>query len=244
MYSAKINGEPTTFGTSGLLFRSNKLMYDRTTETIWHQFTGEPVIGPLAESGERLTYFPSILTTWDEWLESHPDTTVISNDTGLYAAATYLVESDPGAIYYDYFTSAETMFPIWNQDASLELKDEILGLEIDGQFKAYDIVALGLERIVNDSLAGTDVVIVASNDSMAAQAYERNGLIFDVVTGDENGLPSTLIDDTGVEWTVDDEHLISSDQPTRQLERIPTHTSFWFGWYAFHPETELYTGSE
>ena len=51
MYSAKVNDQPTTFGTSGLLYRSNKLMYDRATETIWHQFTGEPVIGPLAETG-------------------------------------------------------------------------------------------------------------------------------------------------------------------------------------------------
>ena len=48
MYSARIDGEPTTFGTSGLLYRSNKLMYDRTTNSIWNQFTGEPVIGPLA----------------------------------------------------------------------------------------------------------------------------------------------------------------------------------------------------
>ena len=51
MYSARVNGQPTTFGTSGLLFRSNKLMYDRATNTLWHQFTGEPVIGELAGMG-------------------------------------------------------------------------------------------------------------------------------------------------------------------------------------------------
>ena len=47
MYSTEVNGETTEFGTSGMLYRSNKLMYDRATETLWHQFRGEPVVGPL-----------------------------------------------------------------------------------------------------------------------------------------------------------------------------------------------------
>ena len=64
MYSARIDGETTTFGTSGLLYRSNKVMYDRATNTLWHQFTGEPIIGPLADSGIRLPFYPVLLTTW------------------------------------------------------------------------------------------------------------------------------------------------------------------------------------
>ena len=89
MYSTEVNGETTEFGTSGMLYRSNKLMYDRATETLWHQFRGEPVVGPLAGSGIRLRVLPSVLTTWVEWLAEHPDTTVISNDTGVYPAGFY-----------------------------------------------------------------------------------------------------------------------------------------------------------
>ena len=69
MYSARINGEPTTFGTSGLLYRSNKVMYDRATRSLWSQLLGEPVIGPLADSGIKLDFFPVNLITWGEWLE-------------------------------------------------------------------------------------------------------------------------------------------------------------------------------
>ena len=63
MYSAKINGEPTTFGTSGMLYRSNKVMYDRLTETLWNQLRGEPMVGELVGSGIKLEYFPVALTT-------------------------------------------------------------------------------------------------------------------------------------------------------------------------------------
>ena len=82
MYSAKINGEPTTFGTSGMLYRSNKVMYDRLTNSLWNQLTGEPVIGPLWDSGIKLDFFPVLLTTWEEWLELHPDTTVLGPGDG------------------------------------------------------------------------------------------------------------------------------------------------------------------
>ena len=77
MYSAKLDGERVTFGTSGLLYRSNKLMYDRKTNTLWRQFTGEPVVGALADSGIRLSIFPVVLTQWQEWVAAHPDTTVL-----------------------------------------------------------------------------------------------------------------------------------------------------------------------
>ena len=90
MYSGIVNGEPTTFGTSGLLYRSNKVMYDRATRSLWNQFIGEPVIGPLADSGIRQPFFPSVVTTWGEWWDEHPDTTVLAQDTGVYPAEFYV----------------------------------------------------------------------------------------------------------------------------------------------------------
>ena len=86
MYSAKIDGEATTFGTSGFLYRSNKIMYDRKTDTLWSSLTGVPVIGELARRDDlRLDYFPVSLTTWAEWLEERPHTKVLSNETGYYS---------------------------------------------------------------------------------------------------------------------------------------------------------------
>ena len=246
MYSAKINGEPTTFGTSGLLYRSNKLMYDRSTETIWKQFTGEPVIGPLADSGIRLTFFPVTLTTWAEWLTEHPDTTVVSADTGHYAANFYLPESSPRAIYYDYFNSSETMFPVWERNAALKTKDPVLGLEIGGLFKAYPVAALQKERVVNDVVGRAEVVVIGSSSSQATRAYHRNGHTFSAGQsgGAGDALPAQLLDSDGAAWLVTEDYLIKEKEPSQRLKRIPTHNSFWFGWFAFHPETQVYAVGE
>ena len=116
MYSTEIEGQVWEFGTSGLLFRSNKLMYDRGTKSLWHQFTGEPVVGALVGSGIELELLPIVLTTWGDWLAAHPDTTVLPElfeigTTGpvappVGAGATGLVRSGSAG------PSAETRSPI------------------------------------------------------------------------------------------------------------------------------------
>ena len=73
-------GEAYTFGTSGLLYRSNKLMMDRQTRTLWGNLTGEPVLGRLAAGPARLTLLPVVVTTWKEWRTRHPATTVLALD--------------------------------------------------------------------------------------------------------------------------------------------------------------------
>ena len=240
MYSGKINGEPTTFGTSGFLYRSNKLMYDRLTQSIWHQFTGEPVIGPLAFSGIKLPFFPSLLTTWKEWVEEHPDTTVLSNETGLYRS--YDPEWDSSSIYFSYRESPDLMFPAWNRSEDLAIKDVIVGLGIGGSYKAYPVLDLQKDRVVNDSLGGTDVVIIASPTTQAARAYTRAGRVFRLANGDSRAeaLPASLVDTSGATWQVTEVYLVSDDDTSIRLERLPTHTSYWFGWSSFHPDTELY----
>ena len=60
LYNGRLGGELYRFGTSGLLYRSNKLMYDRTTRTLWNQFTGAPAWGPLVGQGLRLTSLPVV----------------------------------------------------------------------------------------------------------------------------------------------------------------------------------------
>ena len=77
-----MRGTTYTFGSSGLLFRSNKLMYDHQTNSLWHHLTGEPVVGPLASGGIRLRVLPVVITTWKEWRAEHPDTRVLDLKTG------------------------------------------------------------------------------------------------------------------------------------------------------------------
>ena len=240
MYSATINGEATTFGTSGLLYRSNKIMYDRLTNSLWRQFTGEPVVGPLTDSRIRLSFFPIELTTWGEWVAQHPDTTVLSLVTGVYDPEQYENESSPRATYNDYFSSPDTRFPVWNRSDALTTKAVVLGLSQGGEDRAYPVEALQRERVINDTLGGVEVVVLGSTVSQAARVYLRDGSQF--AFGDDaptpGGLPTSLVDGQGTTWRVTEDFLETADG--RRLERVPTHMSFWFGWFAFHTDTTVY----
>ena len=245
MYSAKINGEATTFGTSGLLYRSNKLMYDRLTNSLWNQLSGEPVIGPLWDSGIELDFFSVVLTTWEEWLEFHPDTTVLARATGMYNAAFYVPEENPRAIYYDYFNNPTTMFPVPDRNDRLEAKDVVLGVQLNDGSKAYSSGALRKVRILNDVVGGEEILVLGSTASQGARAYYRGGRSFKLAPDDDGGrrgIPSVIVDADGGAWQVTEEFLVNTADESEKLARIPTHMAFWFGWFQFHPDTELYTG--
>ena len=242
-YHGEFDGMETTFGTSGFLYRSNKIMYDRETLSLWNQLTGQPVIGELADSGIQLNFFPTLLTTWGEWTDEHPDTTVLALDTGVSQPGSYFPEDNPNATYYEYFNTPGTMFPVWIRDDSLEAKDVVLGVNIGDAQKAYSVSVLQVERVVNDTLGETNVVVLGSEISQAAKAYERGDQEFSRVEGDTStGVPMKLVDQNGHVWDVTEEALVNASDSSQTLPRIPTHSSFWFGWYAFYPDTELYEG--
>ena len=70
LYDTRVPGraEPFVFGSSGFVYRSNKLMYDQATHSLWNQFTGRPVVGPLTGSGIELKVLPVTLASWRDWL--------------------------------------------------------------------------------------------------------------------------------------------------------------------------------
>lgn len=236
MYDAEVDGEVTSFGTSGFLYQSNKLMYDRATNTLWHSLTGEPVIGPLAESDINLTSIPVDVATWSDWVAEHPETTVLAIETGFDRR--YLPPGDPGSAYFEYRNSPDRLFPTFTKDSRLSDKEPVLALEFDGGTKAYPISTLTQERVVNDVVGGQEVVIIAGPGRVATRAYERDGLSFR-----EEGTAGLLIDDEGESWNVTEEALVSEDR-SRFLSRLPSRELFWLGWSALFPLTDLYVGAE
>ena len=245
MYSTnvpEISDQRIEFGTSGMLYRSNKLMYDRATETLWRQFLGEPVVGPLASSGIKLKKLPITLTTWGEWKASHPDTTVLSQITGVYQSIFYVPEDDPSAIYYTYFNSSRTMFPVWLQSAALATKAQVLGVLLGGVPKAYLLRALTDVPVFNDSIGKNGLVVVTEPLHGGARAYlaDRDGVrvTFEEDLGGPLGA-RTLVDSNGVTWRVTDAALVPDDG-SAPLVRIPTNNAFWFGWYSNYPLTLVY----
>ena len=245
------NGETYTFGTSGFLYRSNKLMYDRVTQTLWNQFTGKPVLGSLVGATDtegaplRLNLFPLVLTSWEDWVAQHPETSVIDINTG------YARPYKPGMPYGDYFSESTTMFPVWIRSGELNTKSFVYGLRIGGDRKAYQLSAIARERVVNDAVGDRPVVLVAArgriqtegfHDRIGPIAYASGGEVRAFERGEQSFTPGdgpdVLLDATGSEWRVTEEALLGPG--AERLERINGHLAYWFGWYAFYPDTEVY----
>ena len=241
MYSTKIDGQVFEFGTSGLLYRSNKLMYDRGTETLWRQFTGEPVVGSLVDSGIKLEVLPVLLTTWGDWLATHPDTTVLDPDTGYYPADIYSPEWDSRSIYYSLRQQPETSFPVWNKSGRLPEKSEVLGLIVGGEARAYPAEVLQQQPVLNDTLGGSGLVVITPGDNAGSRAFQTDGREFVTVSLGGVGAAEVFVSDSeGEEWRMEEDALIKISDPTQRLKRLPSHVAYWFGWYASHDETGVY----
>jgi len=237
------NGETYTFGSSGLLFRSNKLMYDHQTRTLWNQITGEPVLGELADKHIQLVLLPVVVTSWEAWLEQHPDTMVLDINTGYQRL--YL----PGVAYGDYFASEGTMFPVWQRSQLLETKDRVYALRVDNIPKAYPLKILIEEQVINDVIGETTLVLIASRGDITVTAvtsragsYNAGGEVRAYVRGDDTFAPgpdaSTVLDSAGNRWQVTEEALVG---PNGELApRVNGHLTYWFGWYSFFPRTLVY----
>ena len=151
------DGETYTFGSSGFLFRSNKLMYDRQTRTLWNQLTGEPVLGPLVGPGVRLDTAAGGADHLGSVADAAPRhrgaATSRPATTGPTSRARPMATISP---------PAETMFPVWQRSDLLPAKAQVYALRVDGVPKAYPIELLAEERVVNDALGETAVVLIAA----------------------------------------------------------------------------------
>jgi hypothetical protein len=76
-----IDGKLTTFGTSGKLYNSNLVMYDRATDSYWPQALGKAVIGPA--TGQSLERIPAQIASWEEATSAFAEAHVLTRDTGF-----------------------------------------------------------------------------------------------------------------------------------------------------------------
>jgi hypothetical protein len=178
------------------------------------------------------------LTTWGDWLAAHPDTTVLSIETGVYPPQVYLPENEPGAAYNSYFLNPNPIFPVWQQSDALPAKAQVLGVIVNGAPKAYDLLSLVSQPVLNEGLGGVNIVIVTPPGTSAARVYVRGAAEFREASTAEG--ETVLTDSAGRRWRMTEEALIRADDPLIRLGRLPVHSSFWFGWYAAYPNTQVY----
>lgn len=201
------------------------------------------MVGELVGSGIKLEILPSTLTTWSNWLAAHPDTTVLDVETGVYPIQAYLPEKAPGSSYSTYRGSAITMFPVPERSDALPTKSRVYGLTFNGQARTYPQETLNQTPVINDSLGGGNLLLVTPQGG-GTRSYQRDDRNFLTVEKGESGSSELiLIDDEGLRWRMGEDALVSIYDPTMRLLRLPGHSSFWFGWYAFYPATEVYATS-
>jgi len=183
------------FGVSGLLYNSDVLLYDTRTGSLWSQLLSTAISGPL--KGNQIPAIPTAHTTWRDWQKRHPETLVLSTDTGF--GIKYR-----GSPYADYKNSGRFMFPVANSNRAYRNKELILGITLNGVHKAYPFKKLRDHDTASfdDSIGGTELTIEWNEGEKYARALDRNG------------------------------------------EELATVIVYWFAWYAFHPDTELFSAED
>lgn len=190
-YLSAAGGKPLGFGVSGLLYNSDVLLYDRQTQSLWSQILAQAVSGPL--KGAKLAPVALSHTSWADWKKRHPDTLVLSTDTGF--ARDY--SRDP---YAGYAQDPAILFPVTGRSPRYQAKEPVIGVEIGGKFKAYPFVELAKAKggRVTDSLGGKTLTLRFDSE-------HRTGSVVDA-----------------------------------QGQEIPSIIAYWFAWYAFHHDTEVF----
>ncbi|UCG24755.1 MAG: DUF3179 domain-containing protein [Chloroflexota bacterium] len=251
-FDRRVGDQVFEFGVSGLLRNSDLIMYDRTTETLWQQFTGDAIVGEL--TGERLTFLPTSIVSFRDFRDAHPDGQVLSQDTGLRGG----YGSNPYAGYdtYDHVLSAGGNLALFQgeTDGRLEPAARVVTVSLDGQGIdiAYPYAVLEQVGVVNDSRDGQDLVvfftpgtasalgarvIADAEDVGATGVFDPNldgqKLIFRVEDG------QILDDQTGSAWNILGQ-AIEGPLAGESLEHIVHGDHFWFSWAAFKPDTIIY----
>ena len=242
-YDRRIDDRIMVFGTSGLLWNSALVMYDRQTETLWSHFTGQGIVGEL--TGVELDTFAVATVPWQVWRDANPDGLVLSRDTGFdrdYGRNPY-----PG---YDDVNNEPFLFE-GEVDGRYTAMTRIAGVERDGEALGVPLVTLRAERVVAVDLAGTELVFFWEPGT--ASALDAG----DVAGGDDIGATGVFIpraggqaltfsaghdefvdDQTGSTWNLLGDAVAGPLAGTK-LEAVPHVDTFWFAWSAFRPDSAI-----
>ncbi len=162
------DGRTTTFGTSGMLYNSNLVMYDRATKSMWPQLFGVAVRGE--RKGERLTELGgAVTTTFGRWKAKFPGGVVLSKETGhARAYGTWP--------YGDYDTSSGLMFPVRATGDQFHQKKIVVGIRVNGAALAIPKAEFAQRREAKIEVGGRELVAQYDTDLDAVRVLDRRTL--------------------------------------------------------------------
>ncbi len=232
-----------SFGTSGSLYQSALVMYDRQTESLWSHFTGQAIAGVL--TGTELDSYPVATVAWGDWRDAHPGGLVLSRDTGFdrdYGRNPY-----PG---YDDINNPPFLFG-GKVDDRLAAKTRVVGIGLDSTPTAIRLDPLLEVGVVAFALDGAPAVAFAlpgttsaldAGDITGGRDVGATGVFRPSVDG--RALTFTRAEggfvdaETGSRWDIFGAAVAGPLQGAR-LEVIEHVDTFWFAWAAFAPATAV-----
>lgn len=249
-FDREVGGQVLRFGVSGLLRNSDLVMWDRQTESLWQQITGEGIVGELA--GTMLEFIPSPLASWGDFRAEFPDGRVLSRDQGIYPPELYSTQP-----YAGYDSSTNPFLFRGTPDDRYPAMERVVAVRIDGTNKAYPFSVISQERVVNDEVAGTPILVVFGADDTASVLDSGDvatgravgvGLAFERAVGDEvltfevQGEDRFADRETGSTWDLFGNAL---DGPLagETLTPVVNTNELWFAWAAFNADAPVYTGN-
>jgi hypothetical protein len=232
-----VEGQPTLFGVSGLLYRDNLVLYDDRTDSLWSQLLATAIRGPM--TGTRLTLVPSALVGWGEWKRAHPDTAVLlpppESNTVVGRDATRDYTADP----YDFYGRGDWVGVTDREvDDRVHPKTVVVGVTHDGIARAYPLPAVEAEGGVVNDRVGDRPVVVASGTGDRLFAYVRR-VDGAVPTFTPDGEGRMVAADTT--WAIETGAAVTGRYARATLERATDRSAmYWFAWVDLHAETQLY----
>lgn len=224
------DGTTTTFGTSGMLYNSNLVMYDRATNSMWPQLFGTAVRGE--RRSERLRELPgAVTTTFGRWKRKHPNGVVLSTDTGH-------IRSYGVSPYGSYDTDAGVIFPIRHTDDRYHEKKVVVGVRWNGAALAIPKEEHVARRVANAELGGRRIVALYDADLDAIRVFDRGTTKGDVRFAFGDG--AIVDEETRTRWTAEG-RAEQGELAGTQLEQVSAYDVMWFAWYAFNPTTAVLT---
>lgn len=244
VFDRRIKNETHDFGVSGFLRHSDMIMFDRKTESLWQQFTGEAVVGDY--TGTELTVLHSQIISFEQFRDAYPDGVVLSKDTGHQRA----YGQNPYTGYDDINNTPFLMDNI--EDNRLPPMEKVIGVRISDTQKAYPYSLTRESVVINDNIEQTPVVVFHTEGARSAldateisKSQENGSTGAFLRTVNKQVLEFTyrsgeIIDtQTNSTWHISGK-AIEGDLKGEQLESPIFGDFFAFAWLVFWPDSELY----
>ncbi|HAS42011.1 MAG TPA: hypothetical protein DCS93_16140 [Microscillaceae bacterium] len=235
------------FGVSGMLRKSDMVMWDRQTQTWWQQIVGEAVVGKLA--GATLTQLDAQIISLKEFFKTYPKGEVLSTDTGFEK-----MKKRYGKNYYKgYDSSVQPRLFKGKVDSRLPAMERVIDIYFQGKYKIYPLKIIQKWGVINDRFKRKNLVIFHQYgtrsilDKQDIQASKNIGTttVFDAkVNGQvltfKKAKQGFTDQQTGSVWDITG-HCIAGKHQGKKLRRLRYGNHFAFAWFAFHPDdSELY----